>query len=184
MPSKSKLLIPVLGFAALSSSASGAALSVRLLSSMPSPQPVGTVIGLFPRVENAAAGMQVFRYSVSVDGGPLHVVRDFSQQKEFVWRPQLYEHDATVHVTVRNNVTKETAEAELPFRIVSRIKGSQPVVTPTSNPLIALFSAPTCPEGRRFRVAFQRQGDMDDTRDKALSHTALENCRGSRSGNA
>src|SRR5947207_3588 len=126
----------VLGFAALISNASGAGLSVRLLPSMASPQPVGTVIGLFPRVENAATGMQVFRYSVSVDGGPLHVVRDFSQQKEFVWRPQLYEHGATVRVTVRNNVNKETAEAELPFRIVSRIKGSLPVVTPTSHPLI------------------------------------------------
>src|SRR3989442_10289675 len=131
MPSMSKLLIPVLGFAALSASASAAAFSVRLLPSVPSPQSVGTVIGLFPRVENAAAGMQVFRYSVSVDGGPLHIVRDFSQQKDFVWRPQLYEHDASVRVTVRHNVTKESAEAELTFRIVSRIKGSQAVVTPT-----------------------------------------------------
>src|SRR2546422_8946418 len=106
MPGMSKLLIPVLSFAALSSGASGAALSVRLLPSVPSPQPVGTVIGLFPRVENAVAGMQVFRYSVSVDGGPLHIVRDFSQQKDFVWRPQFYEHDASVRVTVRHNATK------------------------------------------------------------------------------
>src|SRR6266581_327511 len=100
MPSMPKLLISVLGFAALSASASGAALSVRLLPSMPSPQPVGTVIGLVLRTENAAAGMHVYRYSVSVDGGPSHIVRDFSQQKEFVWRPQLYEHDASVRVTV------------------------------------------------------------------------------------
>src|SRR5437773_424159 len=89
MPGMSKLLIPVLGFAALSSSASGAALSVRLIPSMPSPQPVGTLIGL--------------------------------------------------------------------------------------------FSAPPCPEGSRFRVAFERQGEKSE---KGLSHTALENCRGSRSGNA
>src|SRR5437016_4231027 len=177
MPSMSKLLIRVLGLAALSSSASGTALSVRLLPSMPSPQPVGTLIGLFPRTENAAAGMQVFRYSVSVDGGPLHIVRDFSQQRDFVWRPQLYEHDARVHVTVRNNVSKETAEADLPFRIVSRIKGSQTVVTPTANPLIALLSAPPCAESSRFRVGFERQGGKGE---RALSHTSLENCRGSR----
>ena len=174
-----KLLIPVLGFAFLSSTVSAAGLSVRLLPSMPSPQPVGTAISLFPRVENAAAGMQVFRYSIGIDGGPLHIVRDFSQQKEFVWRPQLYEHDASVRVTVRNNVTKETAEAALPFRIVSRIKGSQPVVTPTSNPLIALFSVPACADGSRFRVAFERQSGKGE---KALSRTSAENCRGSRSG--
>src|ERR1700674_2468909 len=158
MVDMARLLIRVLGLAALSCSASGAALSVRLVPSMPSPQPVGTVIGLVPRVENAATGMHVFRYSVSVDGGPLHIVRDFSQQRDFVWRPQLYEHDASVRLTVRNNVTKETAEAELPFRIVSRIKDSLAVVTPTANPLIALFSAPPCPDGSKFRVAFQRQG--------------------------
>jgi arylsulfate sulfotransferase len=177
-----KRLIPALGCLALSCSAYGAAVSVRLLPSMPSPQPVGTVIGLVPRVENPATGMNAFRYSVSVDGGPLHIIRDFSQQRDFVWTPQLYEHDANVRVTVRNNATKETAEADLPFRIVSRIKGSQAVVTPTSNPLIALFSAPPCPDGSKFRVAFQRQAG--DKGDKVLSHTAPEACRGSRSGNA
>src|SRR5882724_3563865 len=152
-------------------------MSVRLLPSMSSPQPVGSVIGLMPRVDNAAQGMLVFRYSVREGGGPLHVIRDFSQQRDFVWRPALYEHEATVRVTVRNNGTKETADGDLPFRTVPRIKGSQPVVTPTANPLIALFSAPPCPAGGRFRVAFQRPDDKD------LTHTAFEPCRGSTSNN-
>src|SRR3954454_21509104 len=126
-------LISVLAFAVLSSSATAASMSVRLLSSMPSPQPVGTVIGLMPHVDGAAQGMMVFRYSVREGGGPYHVIRDFSQQRDFVWRPALYEQEATVRVTVRNNGTKETDDAELPFRSVSRIKGSQPLVTPTAN---------------------------------------------------
>src|SRR5882672_10479768 len=107
----SKPLISLLAFATLSS-ATAANMTVRLLPSMPSPQPVGTVIGLMPHVDNAAQGMLVFRYSVSVDHGPSHVIRDFSQQRDFVWRPPLYEHDASVHVTVRNNGTKETADGE------------------------------------------------------------------------
>src|SRR5207302_16498 len=119
----------------------------------------------------------VFRYSVSVERGPLHVIRDFSQQRDFVWRPPLYEHDASVHVTVRNNGTKETAETDLPYRTVSRIKSSLPVVTPTANPLIALFSAPPCPAGGRFRVTFQRTDDKD------LNHTPFESCSGSTSNN-
>src|SRR5207302_10801679 len=98
----SKPLISVFAFA-LSCSALAAPMTVRLLPSMPSPQPVGTVIGLMPHVDNAAQGMLVFRYSVSVDHGPSHIVRDFSQQRDFVWRPLLYENDASVHVTVRNN---------------------------------------------------------------------------------
>jgi len=171
-----RFLIPLLGIA-LSSGAS-ATMSVRLLSSLPSPQPVGTVIGLVPRLENAGPGMLVFRYSVSTASGPLHIIRDFSQQRDFAWRPALYEHDATVRLTVRNNGTKETAEADLAFLTVSRIKGSAPVMTATANPLIALFSAPSCPAANRFRVALQRQGDEE------TSHTPFEPCRGSVSSNA
>jgi hypothetical protein len=107
----------------------------------------------------------------------LHIIRDFSQQRDFVWRPPLYEHEAGLRVTVRNNRTKDTAEGNLAFRTVSRIKGSQPVVTPTANPLIALFSAPPCPSGSRFRVAFQRPADKDP------DHTPFEPCRGSTSNN-
>src|SRR5437764_971450 len=148
-----KLLISALTFTALSWAANplpappAAAMTVRLLTGMPSPQPVGTVIGLMPHVDNAAPGMLVYRYSFSIDGRPVHVLRDFSQQRDFVWRPPLHENDASIHVTVRNNGTKDTAEAELPFRTISRIKAAMPVVTPTSHPLIALFSAPPCAEG-------------------------------------
>jgi hypothetical protein len=121
--------------------------------------------------------MHVYRYSVSVDNGPFQILRDFSQQQEFIWAPALYEHDARVRVTVRNNTTSNTAEAELPFRIVSRVKNQRAVVTPTVNPLVALFSGPPCPEGSQFRVEFQRVGSSES------SKTSLEPCRGSRSSN-
>jgi len=118
-----------------------------------------------------------FRYAVSVDGGPFHVVRDFSQQPEFLWRPALYEHEARVRLTVRDNQSNATLDAELPYRIVARAKSSEAVVTPTGNPLVALFSAPACPAGSEFRVAFRRQGD------EALSFTPPESCREGRSNN-
>ena len=165
------------GFAILAlagSLASGAPFSVRLLPGLPSPQPVGAVLALVPHVENPARGMHVFRYSASVDGGAFHVIRDFSQQQEFVWAPALYEHEARVRVTVRNNVSKETADAELPFRIVPRFSGQRASVTPTTHPLVALFSAPPCPEGSQFRVEFQRDSGSDSSR------TSLEPCRGNR----
>src|SRR5215471_15452097 len=152
-------LIPYLG------AASGEPLKVRLIPSKPSPQAVGTSITIVPRIDNLPAGALgsadtvVVRYSVSLDGGPFRIVRDFSQQSDFVWSPPLYEHDAVIRATVRNNKSKETAESELPFRVVSRVKGSTPVVTRTSHPLVALFSSPPCPEGMKFRVAFRREGD-------------------------
>lgn len=170
-------LVPILVLAALSCSAAGARMTVHLLANRPSPQPVGNPIGLAAHVDNAAKGMLVFRFSVGSDGGPLHIIRDFSQQRDFVWIPALYEHDSIVHVTVRNNETKETADDEQPFRTTSRIKDSLPVITPTANPLIALFSAPPCTDGGRFRVAFQRQGSQ------VTSYTPFEPCHTSRSNN-
>jgi arylsulfate sulfotransferase len=172
-----KLMGSIFACAAMSCWASDPPMSVRLLTSLPSPQPVGTPIGLAAHVEDAAKGMLVFRYSVGIVGGPLHIVRDFSQQRDFAWRPALYEHEAMVHVTVRNNETKETAEDEKPFRSVSRIKDASPVITPTANPLIALFSAPPCPAGSTFRVAFRREGSEE------LNYTPAEECRGSASNN-
>lgn len=150
--------------------------SVRLVSNLPSPQPVGTVIGLTALARYAGRPTVVFRYSVSVDGGEFRMVRDFSQDKSFAWRPELFEHEARVRVTIRNNESRKTEEAELPFRITSRITGSQQVVSPTAHPLVALFSAPPCPEGSQFRVAFQKEGD-------APHRTPSEACRGSRSNN-
>src|SRR5438067_3798066 len=154
-----------------------AAPGVRLYSSVSSPQPVGTSIGLTPRVENVGKGMLVFRYAVSVDGGDFRIIRDFSQQRDFVWSPALSEHQARVRLTVRNNETKETAQDEIPFRTVSRTKGSAPVVTPTAHPLIALFSGPPCAAGTQFRVAFRPENE------ETASRTPLQPCRGSLSNN-
>ena len=156
--------------------------SVRLLSSLPSPQPVGTVIGLtaVPKDEGDPLrlfGKFRFRFSVSTDGADYRILSDFSPQPLFAWRPELYEHDARVRVTVLNTESKKTAEAELPFRIVARIAGQQAAATPTANPLVALFSFPPCPSGSQFRVAFRRQGDSDAHR------TGLESCRANRTSN-
>jgi hypothetical protein len=163
--------------------AAGEPLRVHLIASRPSPQPVGISITIVPRIENlppgplASADPVVVRYSVSLDGGPFRIVRDFSQQRDFVWSPPLYEHDAMIRATIRNNKSRETAESELPFRVVSRVKGSTPAVTRTAHPLVALFSSPPCPEGTRFRVAFRREGD------EATMRTSLEPCRPPRSSN-
>ncbi len=131
--------------------------SVRLLPSVPSPQPVGVRVGLQPFAGNLPQGLAVYRYSLSVNGGRFRIIRDYSQDPAFVWSPELYEHDATLRVSVRINETKDSATGDLSYRITGRIRGSVPQVTPTSHPLIALFSAPACPEGSKFQVALRRE---------------------------
>ena len=100
-----------------------APLAVHLHSSLPSPQAVGVSINLTSRPENVLKGMLVYRYSVSVNGGPSRIIRDFSQDRDFTWAPELLEHNAKVRVTVRNNESKETVQDEMRFQFVSRIKG-------------------------------------------------------------
>ena len=152
-------------------------LTVTLVPNLPSPQTVGTIITLLPRLKHSTKATYVAQYSVSVDGGAFHMIRDFSQDLPFTWSPEVYEHEARVRVTVRDNDTMKTATAELPFRMVSRIKDGRPVVTPTAHPLVALLSAPPCPAGSQFRAEFRRAGDSFS------SHTSAEPCREGRSNN-
>jgi len=147
---------------------SAAPFPVRLLPSVSPPQPVGVRVGLQPFIASPPQGVAVYRYSVSVNGGPFRIIRDYSQDPAFVWSPELYEHDATVRVSVRINGTKDIVTGDLPYRITPRLQGSTPQVTPTAHPLIALFSAPACPEGSKFQVAFRRDGD------EAISRTPAQ----------
>ena len=164
---------------AVSAAAAEKPLTVHLATSLPSPQPVGTPIGLTSSIgmENFSRDMFVFQYSVSVNGGPFRIVKDYSQSFAFAWAPELFEQSATIRVKVRNNETKATGEATVPFQFVSRIKGTAPVVTPTAHPLVALFSAPACPAGKQFRVAFHADGE------EAMSHTPSQPCRDAISNN-
>ena len=86
------LLSSTLALLGVACMASGAPVTVQLYPSLTSPQPVGTSIGLTPHVGNVTKGMLVFRYAVSVDGGEFRIIKDFSQQRDFVWIPALYEH--------------------------------------------------------------------------------------------
>jgi arylsulfate sulfotransferase len=172
-----RLFVSALALGLTAFAANDEPLTVTLLPNVPSPQKVGTIVTLVPRLKNSTHATYVAQYSVSVDGGAFHMIRDFSQDMLFTWSPELYEHEARVRVTVRDNDTMKTATAELPFRIVSRIKDGRPVVTPTAHPLVALLSAPPCPEGSQFRVEFRRVGDS------VSSHTSAEPCRAGRSSN-
>ncbi len=143
-------------------------IKLQVLSNVPSPQPVGTSIGLQSRIEKMKRIKYVFQYSASVNGGAYHVIRDFSQDSSFIWTPPLFEHQAQVRLAVKNDAG-ETGEAVLPFRILSRLKNS---VTPTGHPLVALFSAPPCPENSQIRVAFRT------AESSKASSTPWEGCRG------
>src|SRR5512138_411303 len=103
--------------------------SVTLVSSLPSPQPVGTVITLEarPTVDgdpDKQTRFLQYRFSVSIDGAPYRMLTAFSRDSGFAWRPDLFEHEAGIKVTMRNTdpteKDKETVESELRFRVLPR----------------------------------------------------------------
>src|SRR3954452_8490431 len=93
---RTKFLLPLCLVVAFT--ACWAAPTVQILTELPSPQPVGKVIGIAVVGKDEGepekyAALLRYRLSVADEGDTFHVVRDFSRQSEFTWMPGLYEHE-------------------------------------------------------------------------------------------
>jgi arylsulfate sulfotransferase len=99
----------------------------------------------------------VYQFRVGPAGGPSQVVRDFSTSNSFTWNP-MQEGSYLIQVTVKDSFSASTADsASATYTADSRVVGESAVVTPTSNPLVALYSAPPSP-GSSMYVQFRLLG--------------------------
>jgi hypothetical protein len=86
------------------------------------------------------------------------VVRDFSPNNTFTWAP-MQEGTYDVRTTAKDGfAATETTSAVVTDAVNSRLTGTDAVVTPTANPLVALYSAPPTSAGA-VRVDFRPVGD-------------------------
>src|SRR5262249_12741113 len=100
----------------------------------------------------------VYQFSAAPHGGAFHMVRDFSPSNAFAWTP-MQEGNYDIKVTVKDAYqATETTSAVVVDAVGSRVSGSQAVITPTLNPLVALYSVPPSPAGTVF-VQFAVAGD-------------------------
>jgi hypothetical protein len=77
----------------------------------------------------------------------MHTVRDFSLANSFTWTP-MREGTYDVQVIVKEGFNATNTEsADVVDGVNSRVTGSQAVITPTSNPLVALYSVPPTEPG-------------------------------------
>ncbi|MFO0890760.1 MAG: aryl-sulfate sulfotransferase [Isosphaeraceae bacterium] len=131
-------------------------LSVSLSGNQPPVPLVGSpVIWTATAVGHGAS--PVYQFRVGPAGGLSQVVRDFSSSNNFTWNP-MQEGSYVVQVTVKDSVNASTGEsATMSYTAGSRVVGSGAVVSPTANPLVALYSAPSSPGGS-MRVEFRPQG--------------------------
>lgn len=145
--------------------------TATLSPDLPSGQPVGTTVRW--SVTSGAAAPR-FRLSVGRLGEPLRVMYDYSDRSTFDWTPieqGLY----LVRATVRDENGALTSASAL-YSITSRVTSS-PVVTPTANPLVALYSAPSCAAGQTMRLYYLPIGEQ------GLSSTPSKSCSPPRSMN-
>jgi hypothetical protein len=116
-------------------------MAVALTPSEATPQLVGEPITWTATVDSGPSDL-VYQFRVGPTGGPLQVVRDFSAANTFTWAP-MQEGTYDVAVTVEEGFdATPSASAVVSDTVDSRVTGSNPVVTPTANPLVALYSAP------------------------------------------
>ncbi len=83
------------------------------------------------------------------------IVVDYGPKSSFTWSQIDREGVYQVEVLVSNKDTGESASATAFFEFDPLVSGSSAAVTPTSHPLVFVYSAPPCPQGQGMRVQFQ-----------------------------
>lgn len=137
-----------------------------LSPSAASPQPVGKTITWTATATDSGAGPLTFQFNVTPPGGAAIMVKDFNvgtlsgstwTSRPFVWPLTGIEGTYKIQVVAKDFGTGQAAQKAVNFVVNSAVTGGAPVVQRTINPLVALFSAPSCPAGSLMRAAFQKQ---------------------------
>jgi arylsulfate sulfotransferase len=159
-----------------------AQIQVAVHPTVASPQPVGTEVVLYFTATDTNSNPGVLNYKLEVappSSTTFTTVRDFEESARFAWTQNLVEGIYQLRVTARDsNYPTETSQVVVRYGITSRITGSQPVVSATSHPLVALFSAPSCTTGKSMQVVFQQVGGT-----VAAFNTTFSACNGKTSMN-
>jgi arylsulfate sulfotransferase len=122
-----------------------------------STQPVYTPVTITFGANDTGPGPVNYSLAVAPPGGTFQLIHDFNLEPSFVWAQNLVEGAYQLQITARDNTSGEQNSVIIPYTITSRItKGA--VVTATSHPLVALFSAPACPAGSTMQVVFYPEG--------------------------
>jgi arylsulfate sulfotransferase len=141
-------------FALLASS--GWTMSLDVQPSIPSPAPVGTVVSIKAVVpQDDETGPLWYRYRVRAPGAAeFRTIRDYSPGDALDWAPTASEGKYEIEVSVRDRDSGESVTTTIAYAVESRITDGRPVISPTGNRLVHLYSAPPCVDGGRIRVEF------------------------------
>lgn len=125
-------------------------IGLGFVSDLPSGQPVGTTVTW--TVNASGADVPEYRLSVKSPTQPFQVMYDFTDDNTLEWTP-LEEGWHLLLASVHDRTTAEVVHKGTAFYVTPRAT-TAPVVTSTSHPLVALYSAPPCSAGE-MQVAWQ-----------------------------
>jgi arylsulfate sulfotransferase len=143
--------------------------TVQIVSVTPSvrpPQVLGTSITWTVTATDSNPNPLTFQFNVGAPGAPVSLAKDFNAgtlsagtwtSQPFVWMPTGIEGVYKIQVVIKDFKSGESATFTGNFQVNPLVTGTTPVVAPTANPLVALFSAPSCATGSSMRVSFQPQ---------------------------
>jgi hypothetical protein len=150
--------------AALATSPLHATVAIQSLTpSVASPQLLGTIVNWTVKATDSNANDLTFQFSVTSPSGTQTMVKDFNigtlsdgtwHSQPFVWATIAGEGTYIIQVIAKDFVSGETATAMANFKLATRVTKKAAAVHKTANPLVALFSAPSCAAGSNMRVAF------------------------------
>jgi len=124
---------------------------IILQPDLPGSQPVGTTITW--EVLHDIPNPSDIRLSIGISPETMRVRYDYGQRTTFPWTP-LDDRDYTIVASVRDRVLGTTTTLTATYTI-DPIATTEPVITPTDNALIVIYSAPPCQSGRKMRVLFK-----------------------------
>ncbi len=134
-----------------------ATITVTLTPSVTTAKVGATVVWTAKATDSANSGASFqYQFSAGPSATELQVRRDFSAVNTFPWTPNDHEGTYVIRVAAQESSEGTPATAEETFIINSRVTGTSPVVSRTSHPLVALYSAPACPAGSIAQVHFRR----------------------------
>jgi arylsulfate sulfotransferase len=126
--------------------------TLSLVPNEPAPQLVGEPV-LWTATASDCGKDLVYQFSVRPVGEAFRVVRDFSPDNTFTWAP-MQEGTYNIEVTAKHGFQgTDTFSAVVSDAVNPRVTGPDAVITPTSNPLVALYSAPPS-SGDTIQVEF------------------------------
>jgi len=132
--------------------------------SVNSPQVLGAPVTWTVSAADSNPGPLTFQFNVATPKEALALASDFNvgtlasgtwTSQPFPWIATRIEGTYQIQVVIKDFTSGETASQTVNFSKTPLAIGRTPVVTKTTNPLIALFSAPSCAAGSAMRVSFQ-----------------------------